>query len=622
MSKFLIFFLVFFSYCFFLRASGKVATGFSVPIISIQPTDVLTCQGEYVIAFGILASGQGPLSYQWQVDDGNGFVDVVDDSQYLNSNGDYLFIFNPTTALNGYLYRCVVDDGFGIVNTDEAMLSVQAVNAWTGAVNSDWTTAGNWSCNLVPTAAMDVIVNNSTMNNPVIAPMTTVECKNMTKGGFFSALTLHDASLKIYGNLTYNGGSFLTNSASSMVFCGSSLQTFGGLTSLTATNIKIDNSNGLLLNTDINATQSVEVHNGHVFTNNKTLKTAHVTGADEQNFIVTGDQNMVPATMGGLSISLPVTTGAVFPIGPNSSSYNPIVIKNLSGPTETFTARVDLAPLPGPMAPATVQRTWNIEESLPGGNNADFTLQWDETHEGSSFDRMLCGVHKSNGTTLDISGYVPQNGPAMFLSGTTWNKSLTGVTSFSPWGVTSNFSALPVELLNFAAEWKNATTAELKWHTAPLSTEKSFQVEKSDDGIHFSAMRIVVDKMGAHQYLAVDEEAVGAVIYYRLWMEDEAGFISYSPIVSLVNSVEPGRFQFAPTLVDHEASITITGAKKETADLLIIDAGGRVVKRIACSIEKEEVNAFSIDLSGLTNGLYFAKMVSSRYVATIGFVKQ
>jgi hypothetical protein len=36
-------------------------------------------------------------------------------------------------------------------------------NTWTGAVNSAWETTGNWSCNAVPDATTDVIINNGTV---------------------------------------------------------------------------------------------------------------------------------------------------------------------------------------------------------------------------------------------------------------------------------------------------------------------------------------------------------------------------------------------------------------------------------------------------------------------------
>ncbi|PWV49131.1 FG-GAP-like repeat-containing protein [Chitinophaga sp. S165] len=54
-----------------------------------------------------------PLSgniYQWQVDMGQGFVPVVDDSVYTGSNSVRLSIRNVPLSYQNYLYRCLVDD--------------------------------------------------------------------------------------------------------------------------------------------------------------------------------------------------------------------------------------------------------------------------------------------------------------------------------------------------------------------------------------------------------------------------------------------------------------------------------------------------------------------------------
>ncbi len=50
----------------------------------------------------------------------------------------------------------------------KASLGAGATYTWTGAVNSDWMTAGNWSSTMVPTGANDVIIPNVT-NDPVIS---------------------------------------------------------------------------------------------------------------------------------------------------------------------------------------------------------------------------------------------------------------------------------------------------------------------------------------------------------------------------------------------------------------------------------------------------------------------
>jgi hypothetical protein len=79
--------------------------------------------------------------------------------------------------------------------------------AWTGSINSDWNTSGNWSWNGVPTAASDILIPAAAIN-PVVneAIGSPAVCNNLTieAGGI---LTINPAkALTVNGSLTNNGG--------------------------------------------------------------------------------------------------------------------------------------------------------------------------------------------------------------------------------------------------------------------------------------------------------------------------------------------------------------------------------------------------------------------------------
>ncbi|MFZ4707721.1 MAG: T9SS type A sorting domain-containing protein [Bacteroidales bacterium] len=79
--------------------------------------------------------------------------------------------------------------------------------AWTGSINSDWNTSGNWSWNGVPTAASDILIPTAAIN-PVVneAIGSPAVCNNLTieAGGI---LTINPAkALTVNGSLTNNGG--------------------------------------------------------------------------------------------------------------------------------------------------------------------------------------------------------------------------------------------------------------------------------------------------------------------------------------------------------------------------------------------------------------------------------
>ena len=92
-------------------------------------------------------------TYQWQVNTGSGFANVTNNSNYNGANTATLQIINAPSSWNSYQYRCVVDGINGTVFT------LGFTSYWTGAVSNAWENAANWSCNAVPDANTDVIIN-------------------------------------------------------------------------------------------------------------------------------------------------------------------------------------------------------------------------------------------------------------------------------------------------------------------------------------------------------------------------------------------------------------------------------------------------------------------------------
>ncbi len=89
---------------------------------------------------------------------------------------------------------------------DYKIVVLPATNTWTGSSSTDWATAGNWSANLVPSAAMNVIIPTTPTGGvfPIISSSTLDATVNN--------LTIQSgASVSIAGHLQVNGT--LTNSA-------------------------------------------------------------------------------------------------------------------------------------------------------------------------------------------------------------------------------------------------------------------------------------------------------------------------------------------------------------------------------------------------------------------------
>ena len=77
---------------------------------------------------------------------------------------------------------------------------------WTGNIDSDWATAGNWGTNTIPTSTQNVTIPSTPSNQPVIGATTGASVNNLTVNGSLSIV--NGGSLQVagdaIGNITYN----------------------------------------------------------------------------------------------------------------------------------------------------------------------------------------------------------------------------------------------------------------------------------------------------------------------------------------------------------------------------------------------------------------------------------
>lgn len=101
---------------------------FTTGYVVKQPQDINPCI-EDNITIGLEAGGEN-ISYQWQVDEGNGFVDIEDLTTYQNTQTDSLTIVEVEASFNGWQYRCELTSEDDIVNySDPLTLTVISMNS-------------------------------------------------------------------------------------------------------------------------------------------------------------------------------------------------------------------------------------------------------------------------------------------------------------------------------------------------------------------------------------------------------------------------------------------------------------------------------------------------------------
>ena len=172
----------------------------------------------------ICSGGGGTLNLTGQT--GN----IVRWESSINGGGAWTNIANTTSTLNYVgvtvptIYRALVKSG-SCTGVYSSVAAVAIKNYWTGAIDDDWNTAGNWSDSQVPTTACDVYIPN-TPNKPVLsgAPTATITNIHILAG---AKVTVDGTGLMQIAGTIFNAGTFDV-SAGALEFNGSGSQNING----------------------------------------------------------------------------------------------------------------------------------------------------------------------------------------------------------------------------------------------------------------------------------------------------------------------------------------------------------------------------------------------------------
>lgn len=112
-------------------------------------------------------------NYQWQVNDGTGYSNLLNDAVYNNVTTDSLRITAAPRSFYGQKYRCEINTALGAVYSPE--YSLKAAMTWVGGISNAWEDPLNWSCNMVPDDKTDVTITGGTTFSPQLNASTTIK---------------------------------------------------------------------------------------------------------------------------------------------------------------------------------------------------------------------------------------------------------------------------------------------------------------------------------------------------------------------------------------------------------------------------------------------------------------
>lgn len=298
----------------------------------------------------------------------------------------------------------------------------------------------------------------------------------------------------------------------------------------------------------------------------------------------------------------------IFPVGVSDSSTNFVRINN-AGTPDNFSVRIAPHVLRNGNSGDTVQiawidRTWFIEEDVPGGSNATAEFWWKNNHELSGFDRQISRT--AHYTTEWELGTIAA---AVLNSNGQYSKTQAGFTSFSPFSITSSTGTVPLTMLSFNAVNK-PTTVTLNWTTENEINTSSFSIERSSDGVHFSSIgnKAAFNTSGTHRYEFDDMQPLNGISYYRLKQMDIDMSVFYTDMIAISRIDADNGFSVYPNPVVDIISMVFTANDKQR-NLRLFDSKGMLVKTINVPAGTTIIKT---DMSGYAKGLYILSLSDGR----------
>ncbi|MCS7074508.1 MAG: hypothetical protein NZ108_08585, partial [Bacteroidia bacterium] len=435
------------------------------------------------------------------------------------------------------------------------------IGQWRGQTDTRWFNGCNWDLYKVPDSTITVSFSTSnsyTVRNIVLLNGEVAKCNNLIISGgaanHFSIKGEAAGTLEIFGDLTINGTNGLdfddgnTSTADGTILLRGSWNNLIGdagflqgnstvqfRTAPAATigttanfeefyNLQMNKSGGLTLNDSIRVTNQLTLTSGKINTNSDEVwvtntATGAISGASASSYI-NGTLRRSLATTG-----FPLTYQ--FPLG-NANHYENAEIRFISSNYATLTGEF----LSDPSRQA-------LTTFYEGGARFDSIARYNGNEEGYWRFTPAGGTTAEYDVSLFPIGFTYQTGSAAYsiakrnvhvsgdwarddnsdyTPGTAANPQRLSFNSFSEFVPVSSIIPFPVDWLSFDAI-PTGQDVHLTWVTASERNNKSFTIERSLDGRHFSAIGTVpgaIHSSTTQEYSFVDWNVSATKVWYRI----------------------------------------------------------------------------------------------------------
>ncbi len=536
--------------------------------------------------------------------------------------------FSPGALTQTTWYRRKVTSGGCTGTSTPVTITVLPTSGgWKGTTN-DWNLNTNWCDNTVPASTTDVSISTGVANMPQITAASS--CRNLTINTGATVTINGSNTLSIFGNLT-NSGSLTTNT-STVSLSGSAQQTVSG---------NPVNFNNLTLNNSAVTSPQLTVNSFVTVLANFTMTQGNAN-LSAYNLTI-GQSAASPGTLsyaagrlynGNLTRwfnTTAITVGNTeghFPVG-SSADYRPFFVGHAGLSTggtirAGHTAVATTSNVSFADGASTIIRRNDSFWSLATGNGIATAGTFLVRAEGTGFGTVADVDHLHLVRAADATGIGTKTASAGTLTNPQVNRNavpLAGLTNNFYMGSTNASSPLPISLISFSGRFVNQGV-QLDWSTASQENFDYFQVERSVNGIDFSAIHQLAgegESTTTLHYSFLDVEVKSGKYYYRLRNVDRDGTFEFSKIIYVDKHFE-NRISVYPNPVEVNSSlhIDIEDPSTSTMTSYLYDRIGLLIGRADL---KSGENALHVS-GDIAPGVYILKIQAGTGQMTIRLLIQ
>lgn len=521
-------------------------------------------------------------------------------------------LIGDNLVLSGWNNTLVGENSIG----QEPFIFPLGIKLWTGVVSANWHDSQNWHPVGVPSNSESVLIPETPNSNYPTLSQDGI-CRDLFVN--FGGVTIEkNAALTITGELSnywaVNGdGNLLMTADNPAIITGPGEYSVSHL-NFTSGNFHLQDEPKTLLS------KLVLGINTKIFLNDFDLRLNGNLPDPILNYSL--NSYIVSNGTGSLSIqnlgsNTDVGTQQVFPVG--RSSYNPVMIKYEGFIPATFTVNVVDDAFEGgydgnEITVSNIDRTWDVKKIEGDQTSTNILLQWQSNEELPGFNRDSCFVRHyvedkwENGTA----------GRATTQPNGLYGIEMPNISTFSPFTVSSDLTALPLRLLTFTAN-ENEGLIELQWATQSEINVSHFEVEYSYDSRKFEKIGSIQGKnvgFVVETYFYIHKSNKGKH-FYRLKIVDKDGTFFYSKIISASLHLNT-RLEIYPNPASSHLIIS-SPASSPIQSVLITNMFGQVIFK---KLFSSKSNLYFLDLRIIPKGIYQIEIGFDGLKEVYRFVKQ